>query len=60
MYKAETYLEIAGILSVCVCCIVYCAVNWDDPPEWWPRCLQNKYEINLNEKLQNNEEYDKL
>ena len=44
VYDAITYLEIAGGLSVLVCCIVYCAKNWDDPPDWWPNCLKNEWQ----------------
>ena len=39
-YEPETYLEIAGVAVVLVCGITYCAKNWDDPPVWWPNCLQ--------------------
>ena len=39
-YEPETYLEIAGVAVVLVCGITYCAKNWDDPPDWWPNCLQ--------------------
>jgi len=25
-------------------CLVYCAVNWDDPPQWWPDCFKNEWQ----------------
>ena len=44
VYDTMTYLEIAGILSALVCCIVYFAKNWDDPPDYWPDCLKNEWQ----------------
>lgn len=44
VYDAITYLEIAGGLSALVCCIVYCAKNWDDPPDYCPDCLKNEWQ----------------
>ena len=44
VYEPETYLAIAGGLSVLVCCLVYCATNWDDPPDYWPNCLKNDWQ----------------
>ena len=36
----QTYLLAAGGLSIIAAGITYCAVNWDNPPEWWPSRLQ--------------------
>ena len=36
----QSYLMAAGGLAVVAAGITYCAVNWDDPPEWWPNSLQ--------------------
>ena len=54
VYDTMTYLEIAGGLSVLVCCIVYCAKNWDDPPDWWPNCLKNEWQ-KIHQKIQDKE-----
>ena len=37
------YLTLAGACSVCVCCLVCTAKNWDDPPDWVPKCCQPKW-----------------
>ena len=36
----QSYLMAAGGLAFVAAGIPYCAVNWDDPPEWWPNSLQ--------------------
>ena len=36
----QSYLMAAGGLAFVAAGITYCAVNWDDPPEWWPNSLQ--------------------
>ena len=36
----QSYLLAAGGLSIVAAGITYCAVNWDNPPEWWPNRLQ--------------------
>lgn len=36
----QSYLMAAGGLAFVAAGITYCAVNWDDPPEWWPNYLQ--------------------
>ena len=36
----QSYLLAAGGLSIIAAGITYCAVNWDNPPEWWPNRLQ--------------------
>ena len=36
----QAYLVAAGGLALCAGAITYCAVNWDDPPDWWPNMLQ--------------------
>lgn len=36
----QAYLIAAGGLALCAGAITYCAVNWDDPPDWWPNRLQ--------------------
>ena len=44
----QNYLMAAGGLSIIAAVITYCAVNWDNPPEWWPNKLQpwwNKKEV---------------
>ena len=38
--EMKPYLITASILSFLICCLTYCAKNWDDPPDWWPNCLQ--------------------
>ena len=34
------YLTIAGGCSTLVCCLVCIAKNWDEPPDWAPKCCQ--------------------
>ena len=49
----QAYLMIAGGLAFCAGTITYCAVNWDDPPNWWPNILQswwNKKETDSKDK----------
>ena len=36
----QSYLLAAGGLSLVAAGITYCAVNWDNPPDWWPNRLQ--------------------
>ena len=36
----QSYLLAAGGLSIIAAGITYCAVNWDNPPDWWPNNLQ--------------------
>ena len=40
----EPFLVPIVIYVSAICSMVYCAVNWDDPPEYWPKCLQYREE----------------
>jgi len=37
------YFTLAGACSVCVCCLVCTAKNWDDPPDWLPKFCQPRW-----------------
>tara|TARA_B100001063_G_scaffold227817_1_gene238640 strand:- start:260 stop:517 length:258 start_codon:yes stop_codon:yes gene_type:complete len=37
------YFTLAGACSVCVCCLVCTAKNWDDPPDWLPNFCQPRW-----------------
>ena len=39
------YLITAGCLATLAGAITYCALNWDDPPDWWPDCLQPSWNV---------------
>ena len=50
----QSYLLAAGGLSIIAAGITYCAVNWDNPPDWWPNNLQpwwNKRNPNRNKQI---------
>jgi len=40
----EAYAIVIGALAIVVSCLVYCAVNWDDPPQCWPDCFKNEWQ----------------
>ena len=48
----QSYLMAAGGLAFVAAGITYCAVNWDDPPEWWPNYLQPWWNKKESEPIQ--------
>ena len=40
MLDIEPYANILIVLICLVCILVYCATNIDNPPDWWPECMQ--------------------
>ena len=43
MSDVNIYLNIAGGCVVAVGCMVCCALNWDDPPDWCPNWIQPEW-----------------
>ena len=42
------YLTAALGCLLLALCLTYGAKNWDDPPDWWPNCLQPKWSRRTN------------
>ena len=53
------YVYVVGGLAVLSCFLTYCASFWDDPPEWWPECLQYDSDDSDDEHQEEKEEINK-
>ena len=51
----QPYLMAAGGLAILAGGITYCATNWDEPPEWWPKQLQPWWNKKDSEPKQTND-----
>ena len=40
MWPLWYYFALAAGCLFLASFLTYCAINWDDPPDWWPHCLQ--------------------
>tara|TARA_E500000331_G_C16856224_1_gene540001 strand:+ start:322 stop:570 length:249 start_codon:yes stop_codon:yes gene_type:complete len=58
MSDPNYYLNIAGGCAVAVGCLVCCAINWDNPPDWCPNWLQpewKRYDVDETHKKRNSD-----